>query len=131
MNPTQEPAASAGAAKKRRLGLKSILLLQAAVLIYTLAGVMGKYASAQPFLSVGFVLFYGMEIAVLGLYALLWQQLIKRFDLSVAYANRAMALLWSMLWAVLLFHETVTWKNLLGAVIVAAGTLVVNGENNG
>ena len=127
MDPTQGPAAP----KKRRIGLKSILLLQAAVLIYTLAGVMGKYASAQSFLSVRFILFYGMEIAVLGLYALLWQQMIKRFDLSVAYANRAMALLWSMLWAVLLFHETVTWKNILGALIVAAGTLVVNGENNG
>ena len=107
---------------------KSILLLQGIVVIYTLSGVAGKVASSHPFLSAGFILWYAVEIAVLGIYALLWQQIIKRFDLSVAYANRSVALLWSMLWAVLFFREQVTWKNLLGVAIVLAGTMIVNLE---
>ena len=81
-------------------------------------------------MSPGFILCYGIEILILGVYAILWQQIIKRFDLSVAYANRSIALLWSMIWAVLLFHETVTVKNLIGVVIVIAGTMIVNGEAN-
>ena len=56
------------------------------------------------------LLLYGAEIGVLGIYALCWQQVIKRVELSVAYANRAMALLWSLLWAVLLFGEQITVK---------------------
>ena len=84
--------------QKQRPSWKSWLFLQLIVIIYTLSGVMGKFASAHPFLSLEFILFYGAEIVILGIYAILWQQIIKRFDLSVAYANRSIALLWSMLW---------------------------------
>ena len=65
-----------------------------------------------------------------GVFAILWQQAIKKFDLSVAYANRAMVLLWSMIWAVLVFHDTITLKNILGVALVIAGTFVINTEKN-
>ena len=48
----------------------------------------------------------------------------------MAYANRAMALLWSLLWAVVLFHDRVTVKNGIGAVLVIVGTVIVNGGEN-
>lgn len=115
---------------KRKLNIRDILLLQAIVVIYTLSGVAGKFASSYGFMSLGFILCYGVEILILGVYAVLWQQIIKRFDLSIAYANRSIALLWSMIWAVLLFHERVTVKNLIGVAIVIAGTMIVNGEAN-
>ena len=54
-----------------------------------------------------------MEIIILGIYALIWQQLIKRIDLSIAYANRSMAILWSMIWAVIFFGEIITIKNII------------------
>ena len=117
-------------ASKKGLALRDILLLQVIVIIYTLSGVAGKFASRYAFMSPGFILCYGIEIAILGCYAILWQQVIKRFDLSVAYVNRSVALMWSMIWAVVLFHETVTPKNLVGIAIVIAGTMIVNGEAN-
>ena len=110
--------------------MKRLLLLQGIVVLYTLSGVVGKFAARYIFLSKGFVFFYGLEILFLGVYALLWQQIIKYFDLSVAYANRAIALLWSMLWAVLIFGETITLKNFVGVVIVIAGTMLVNKEQH-
>ncbi len=113
---------------KKKITIQSVLALQGIVAIYSLAGAAGKVASAYNFLSPGFILFYGMEILLLGLYAILWQQIIKRFDLSVAYANRAVALLWSMLWAVAFFHEKLTPANMLGILIVMAGTMVVNSD---
>ena len=85
-----------------------------------------KFASGYPFLSWGFILCYGVQIGVLGIYAIIWQQVIKRVDLSIAYANRAFAIFWYMLWAVLFFKETVTLRNLIGVGIIFAGVMVVN-----
>ena len=116
---------------KKTIKIKDILLLQAVIVIYTLSSVMAKLASGQEPLSVGFCLFYLIELFVLGLYALLWQQMIKKFELSVAYANRAMALLWSLVWAVVIFHDRVTLKNVIGVVLVILGTVIVNGEDGG
>ena len=96
--------------KKKKLSLKMLLLLQGIVMIYTLSGVAAKFASGTGFLYLKFILFYGLEIFILGIYAILWQQIIKRIDLSVAYANRSLALLWSMLWAVLFFQEEISIK---------------------
>ena len=114
--------------EKKRISLKNILILQLVIVIYTLSGVAAKGAAGYETLSWQFILFYGMEIAILGVYAILWQQIIKRFDLSVAYANRSMAILWSLVWAVIFFHERVTINNVLGVLIVLAGTILVNTE---
>jgi drug/metabolite transporter (DMT)-like permease len=67
-----------------------------------------------------------MEFVLLGVYALLWQQMIKRFELSVAYANRSMAVVWSMVWAVVFFHDTITLRNVIGVLLVVAGTVIIN-----
>lgn len=112
--------------EKNKISFKNIILLQLVVIIYTLNSIVAKFASLEELLSLRFCLFYAGEIAILGIYAILWQQMIKRFDLSVAYANRAMALLWSALWAVLIFHENLGVKQLVGIALVIAGTMVVN-----
>ena len=109
---------------------KNILLLQAVVVIYTLSSVVAKFATGKELFSFSFFLFYGIEVAILGVYAILWQQMIKRFELSVAYANRAMALLWSAVWAVVLFHENLTAKQLLGIALVIIGTVIVNTDQS-
>ena len=53
------------------------------------------------------ILFFGLDLLFLGIYAICWQQMIKIFPLSVAYANRAMALLWSAVWAKIIFGENI------------------------
>lgn len=106
--------------------LKNIVILQAVVVVYTLSSVVAKFATGKELFSVSFFLFYGLEIAILGVYAILWQQMIKKFDLSVAYANRAMALLWSAVWAILIFHEKLSIKQDVGILLVILGTMIVN-----
>ena len=115
--------------KTRKITVKQIILLQAIVLVYTMSGIFSKLAAGQEFLSFGFIAFYGAEIFVLGIYALLWQQIIKRVELSIAYANRAMALIWSMLWAFLFFKNDITIQNIIGVIIVVVGTMIVNSDN--
>lgn len=109
---------------------KNILILQAVVVIYTLSSVVAKFATGKELFSFSFFLFYGMEVAILGVYAILWQQMIKKFDLSIAYANRAMALLWSAIWAVVLFHEDIGFKQLVGIALVIIGTVIVNSDRS-
>ncbi len=105
---------------------KNVLQLQAVVVIYTVSSVMAKTASMHKDNKMLFLIFFGLEFVMLGVYAILWQQMIKRFELSVAYANRAMAILWSMIWAVIFFHDQITVRNLLGVAIVIAGIMLIN-----
>ena len=111
---------------KKKIRWFDILILQAVIVIYTLSSVVAKYATDKELFSFNFFLFYGLEVFILGIYALLWQQMIKKFDLSIAYANRAMALLWSALWAIILFHDSLSGKQVLGIIFVILGTIVVN-----
>ena len=111
-----------------KIKIKNIILLQLIVIIYTINSIIGKLSAGEEFMSMRFILFYVAEVGVLGIYALLWQQMIKRFDLSIAYANRAMALIWSAVWAVVIFHENLSIKNIIGILLVIAGTVVVNTE---
>ena len=106
--------------------IKNTLLLQGVIMVYTISGVMSKQASASSGDLPRFLFFFGMEFAVLGVYAILWQQMIKRFELSVAYANRSMAVVWSMVWAVVFFHDAIVIQNIAGVVLVVAGIWMIN-----
>ena len=112
----------------KKVSFKMILALQLVVMIYTLSSVMAKLASGYDALSLPFLFFYGVEILILGIYAIAWQQIIKRCELSVAYANRSMAILWSLIWTVVFVHEVLTVKNIIGVLIVFAGTMIVNSD---
>ena len=98
-----------------------LLLLQGAVLLFSLSSVMMKLAGTAPLFSLRSFLFYALGIALLGIYAICWQQFLKRMPLSVAYANRAMSMLWSMVFGYFLFGETIRWNMIAGTVVIASG----------
>jgi len=109
--------------------MKKILwffVLQISILIYTFAGIAGKVASAEPGVSIKFILLYGLEVIILGVYAVLWQQVIARLELSIAYANKGVALIWSLIWAKSIFNEEIKLQNLIGVIIVMIGICLVN-----
>ena len=113
---------------KKKVHFFDIILLQMVVVIYSINTVIAKFVSDQPFLSFKFIVLYLLEFAVLGIYAVFWQQMIKRFELSIAYANKAMTLLWSLLWSVLIFRDSVTPAKVVGVLLVIAGTIILNSE---
>lgn len=114
--------------QKRKFQIKDILMLQIVFFIYSINSVVAKFASAQEPFSLNFILLYGLELCVLGVYALLWQQLIKRMELSVAYSNKAVVLLWAMVFGALLFKEQITLTKVAGILLVIAGIVVLNSE---
>ncbi|MCI7730153.1 transporter [Enorma burkinafasonensis] len=103
---------------------KAILGLHGMLVLYSLSSICGKLASGFPFLSAGFIVCYGGMIALLGIYALGWQQVIKRLPLTFAYANRAVTVVWGIVWGALFFSEPVTAGKLAGALIVLAGVVL-------
>ncbi len=62
---------------------------------------------------------------ILGVYAILWQQLIKKIPLNVAYANKAVTLVWGMVWGAVIFKEHISLANIIGAVVVLFGVILM------
>ena len=104
--------------------VKAVLALHALLVFYSLCSICAKLAAGQEFMSLGFIMFYGGMIAVLGVYALGWQQIIKRLPLTFAYANRAVTVVWGIVWGVLFFGEALTPLKIIGAVIVLIGVVL-------
>ena len=59
--------------------------------IYTTSGVFSKLASQRDFLSLEYIAFLGCTMGVLGVYAILWQQIIKRMDITLPTCSKAQA----------------------------------------
>lgn len=110
----------------KKIKIKDILILQLVFMIYSICSVISKFASGHEVFSFEFIGLYGLEVCILGVYALLWQQVIKKFQLSVAYTNKAMTLLWGLVWGAVIFKEQITIPKILGVVLVIVGILVLN-----
>ena len=100
---------------------KTLLLLHLLLLGYSLADVASKFAAGFDFLSLGFVVCYGILLVILAGYALGWQQIIKRMPLTTAYANRGITVVWGIVWGAVFFSEPVTLPKLACAAMIIAG----------
>lgn len=105
-------------------------MLQAVFAVYSISSVVSKLASGKELLSLEFIIFYGLDVMILGIYALLWQQVIKKFELSIAYANKAITLLWALVWGIVIFHEQITPGKVAGIVLVMVGIFILNSEES-
>lgn len=96
--------------------------------VYSFTGVLTKYASREQFLSIRFLMFYGGVLALMGIYAVVWQQIIQVMPLMVAYANKAVVIMWGLLWGVLFFDERISIGKLAGALMAATGVILFAGS---
>ncbi len=112
-------------------GARTLVALHLLLALFSVSGVLSKLASRHPFMSAPFVLCYGGSLAILAVYAIGWQQIIKRMPLIAAYANRAVTLVWGIVWGVLFFGEGVTPLKLLGAAIVLSGVVLFSLSGDG
>lgn len=111
--------------KKNKISFGQLLFIQGAVIIISLGSVFQKLAAGFPPLSFMFLFYYACSLAVLFVYAILWQIILKRVPLTVAYSNRALSTIWALVWGVVLFHEHVGWNHIVGAVVICIGVYLV------
>jgi len=98
-----------------------ISALIGANMLYACVGICTKMASLQQMFSWRYFLWFGGAVAIIGLYAVLWQQILRRVELSTAYMFKGTTLIFTMLIAALLFGESITLPNILGSVIIITG----------
>lgn len=107
-----------------RIRIIQYIALVAINFLYACVGVFTKYASQQEFMSWNFMLGVMGAVGVMGLYAVLWQQILKRIELSVAYMFKGTSIVFVMLLAYVLFGEQITWNNIVGAIIIVIGIVL-------
>lgn len=93
-------------------------------LIYACTVVFTKSASQHQFLSFPYILCLVGAVAVMGVYALLWQQVIKRMPIAEAYMFKGTSLVFVLLLSALIFGEAITLSNIIGAVVIIVGIVI-------
>lgn len=93
-------------------------------LIYACTYICTKMASRQDILSWFYLVWIAGAICVMGVYAVLWQQLIMRMPLSTAYMFKGTSLIFVLLISAILFGEAITINNVIGAVIIIVGIIL-------
>ena len=104
--------------------LKVLFALHLMLMVYSMSGICSKMASKQEFLSTEFCFYYAMIIILLGFYAIGWQQIIKRLPLTTAFANKAVTVVWGIVWGAVFFHESITVGKVIGAALVIVGVVI-------
>ncbi len=105
--------------------MKKYILLHLLLFFFSFCSVFSKLAASYEFLSWQFCLFYGISIMILGIYAVLWQQIIKKMPLVIAFLNKAVTIIWGMIWGTLIFSEKITLNMIIGCIVVIIGVVMV------
>lgn len=108
---------------ERKTGLMWLALI-GINLIYACTYICMKKASGYEFLSSPYILWTVGAVVIMGVYALLWQQILVRTPLSTAYMFKGTSLIFVLLLSALLFGEGITTKNIIGSVIIVTGILL-------
>ena len=92
--------------------------------IYSSSGIFSKLASQQGFMTLPYIGYTAGVVFVLGVYAILWQQIIKKVPLSTAYMFKCTSGIFGLLFALLSFKESFSLANALGAAISFCGVML-------
>lgn len=106
--------------KKRNVYIFAVL----AIVIESFSSAILKMAGQYPLFSMNYLLWFGLAVAVMGIYAVAWQLVLEHLPLSTAYMRKGITYVLIFVWAVLLFHETITLQQIVGIIIIIIGMAV-------
>jgi len=106
----------------------SFFFMHAAFLVYCIYPLLGKIATRYSLFSLPFIALYCVVFAVLFVYAVLWQQVLKKIPLSTAIANKSVTIIWGMIFGLLFFNEKISLKMIIGAILILSGIFVLSTE---
>ena len=111
------------------LKAKSYLFLTITFFIYSLSLVFSKLASMQNDKTY-FLVYYIVAVLIMCIYAVLWQLILKKLPLSVAFPFKAMTLIFSLILGYFIFNELITLKKVLAIVVIIIGIILVGYEKH-
>lgn len=112
-----------------KVNVNAICLMQVSAFIYSFSNIFSKYASKEQFLSFRFLAFYALSLSIMFVYAILWQQILKRVDMVVAYSNRLVAMIWGVVWGILIFDEQLKTNTVVGTIVILIGLYMMVSDN--
>jgi len=101
-----------------------IVELLLANLLFSVASIFTKIASFKIIGSIEYFIYLGCTALVMLIYAILWQQILKRTDVTLANMFRGTSLLFTLLFSYLIFDECISIRNIVGAVIIVVGIIL-------
>ena len=104
--------------------MKRYLALVGVNFVYACTSICTKMASQQEMLTWTCLFWIGGAVGVMGVYALLWQQVIARMPLSTAYMFKGTSLIFVLMFSAMLFGEAITLNNVIGAMIIIIGIIL-------
>ena len=117
---------------KEKTKKKYYILLHGGFFLLSFAAVFLKLASEHETFSFYFLLFWGLALFILFLYAILWQIILQKLSLSTAFANRGIVVVWGIIWGVTIFREQITLGKVLATVLIVTGIVILGkGKGNG
>jgi multidrug transporter EmrE-like cation transporter len=102
------------------------------VAFQSLGGIFGKYAAlslnGQSLAGIVTNAFFILSLGCLFLQAIVWQQALRHFPLSVAYPFMGLVNFVILFSSAALFQEGVTSGNIMGLVLISVGIVVLSHE---
>ncbi len=108
-----------------------LLSLHILLFIYSFSGIFSKYASHQEFFDTKFIFLYLGLLLILVIYAIGWQQVIRRLPLSTAFAHKSVTIIWSTIWGILFFQEEISLGKCVGILMVMTGVILFSKSEEG
>lgn len=103
---------------------KTYIALHLLLMLYSISGVFSKLAASYSFMSLEFMTLYALMILILGIYAIGWQQILKRMPLTTAFSNKAATVVWGIVWGVVIFSENLTCPKIVGGILIIVGVIL-------
>ena len=103
---------------------RALFGLHLLLVLYSLSSVISKLAANVEFFSPEFLLLYLGVLGILALYAVGWQQVLKRLPLTTAFSNKAITVVWGIIWGALFFSEPITLLKVVGALLIILGIVL-------
>lgn len=104
----------------------AFFLMHLGFLVYSLSTILAKFAARYEVFSIIWFFLYAGVVCVLGIYAIIWQQVLKRFTLSFGMCNKSMTIIWGMILSFIFFGEEITIKKIAGACIILCGIVMLS-----
>jgi multidrug transporter EmrE-like cation transporter len=105
--------------------IKHLMLLHLAFLFMSTTGILSKFSAAAELFSPKFFLCYGLSLLVLLIYSGLWQQILRRLPLNIAFAHRGAVTLWGIIWGAAIFGEKITVGGAVALALILSGIAIL------
>lgn len=107
---------------------KIYIQLIAVYFIYALSVLFSKMAGLQDS-NMGFIFYYLISLGFMGIYAILWQLVLKKIDLSKAYPFKCFTILFALIFGFIIWHEPITLKMIIGIILIFSGVILVGAQD--